>query len=165
MLDEEVSPSPDVERTLRAAGWAPDRVVDTSKWVEQLRKDGNEVFPLAEAILQHFGGLRFVDDRPPRPTRHDFQIDPLPWFGEGDRLEDIEAVTGARACPLGETSGAAMLAVLDDGRIIADLDGCILQLATTWREALDNLVLGRAEDVLLAEDYDKPVEPPRPWRP
>jgi hypothetical protein len=57
-----------------------------------------------------------------------------------------------------------MLAVLEDGRIVADLDGWILQIARNWREALDHFILGRGEAMLLAEGYDKPVEP-RPWRP
>ena len=56
-----------------------------------------------------------------------------------------------------------MLAVLEDGQILADLDGCILQIARNWSEALDHF-LGRGETMLLAEDYDQPVEP-RPWRP
>lgn len=164
-MPDELIPSPEAQPILRDAGWSQDRAVDTSEWIQRLRADGHQVFPLAEAILGNFGGLRFAGDRPPRPTRHDFQIEPLLWLGERDRLEDIEAVIGARACPLGETSGAAMLAVLEDGRVIADMDGCIVQLAETWRGALDNLVLGRGEDLLLAEDYDQPVDPPRPWRP
>lgn len=164
-MPDELNPSPEAEVILRAAGWSQDREIDTSDWVGKLHDDGNEVFPLAEAILRSYGGLRFVGDRPPRPTRHDFQIDPLLWMGERDRLGDIEAICGSRACPLGETSGAAMLAILEDGRVIADLDGCILQIAETWRGALDNLVLGHGEDLLLAEDYDQPVVPPRPWQP
>ena len=164
-MPDDVSPSPEVEAVLREVGWSKDRDIDTSEWVGKLSDDGNEVFPLAEAILRKFGGVRFVGDRPPRPTRHDFQIEPLLWLGERDRLDDIETLSGSRACPIGETSGSAMLAVLEDGRIIADLDGCILQLAPTWRGALDNLVLGLGENLLLAEDYDRPVIPPRPWRP
>jgi hypothetical protein len=164
MLDDQLEPSPDAEAILRHAGWSQDREVDISEWVERLRTDGNDVFPIAETILRSYGGLIFRGDRPKRPTRHDFEINPASWYGERDRLEGIEEITGSRACPLGETSGAAMLAVLEDGRVISDLDGCVLQIARNWREALDNLVLGRGEHLLLAEDYDKPVEP-RPWHP
>src|SRR3989442_2135222 len=153
MLDDQLRPSPDAEVILRRAGWSPDRHVDISQWVERLRSDGTAVFPLAQAILSSFGGLRFRGDRPKRPTRHDFEMDPASWLGERDRLESIEEITGKRACPLGETSGAAMLAVLEDGRVIADLDGFIVQIAKNWREALDNLILGQGEDLLLAEDY------------
>lgn len=164
MLDDQLRPSPEAVVILRRAGWSPEREVDISEWVERLRSDGNDVFPIAEAILRSFGGLCFRGDRPKRPTRHDFEIDPAYWYGERDRLEDIEEITNSRACPLGITSGAAMLAVLEDGRTITDLDGCILLIARSWREALDNLILGQGEHVLLAEDYDKPVQP-RPWRP
>lgn len=160
-----IAPSPEVASILREAGWSPDRQIDTSDWVRRLRDDGHHVFPLAESILQGFGGLRFVGERPPRPTRHDFWIEPVLWLGEADRIKDIEAITGAQACPLGETSGTAMLAVLDDGRVVVDLDGCIVQIAETWCGALDDLVLGRGVNLLLAEDYDKPVDPPQPWCP
>jgi hypothetical protein len=163
-MSDPLSPSPEVEPVLREAGWTQDRDVDISEWVNKLTEHQIKVFPLAATILRRFGSLSFVGSRPPRPTRHDFRVEPLLWLGESDRLADIEAITRSRVCPLGETSGTAMLAVLEDGRVIADLDGCIVQLAETWGGALDNLVLGLGEDLLLAEDYDKPVYPPRPWK-
>jgi hypothetical protein len=46
-----------------------------------------------------------------------------------------------------------MLAVLEDGGIIWAFVGCISLIGTTWREALDHLVLGRGTTVKLAEDY------------
>ena len=163
-LDESLKPSAEAEVVLRRAGWSPERQVDISQWVEPLRQDGNEVFPVAAGILRSYGGLSFKGPRQKRGTRHDFDVNPVHWYGERDRLVDIESITGRSACPLGETSGAAMLAVLDDGRVVGDFDGCIIQISDSWKGALDNLILGRGEDILLAEDYDKPVEP-RPWHP
>jgi hypothetical protein len=165
MLHPNLSPSRETEIILRAAGWRPELEVDTSIWVEKLGEDGNAVFPVAETILRKFGSLRFIGPRARRQVRHDFQMNPLSWLGERDRLDGIEEITGSRACPLGETSGAAMLAVLEDGRVVADLDGWIIQLGRSWSEALDHLILGTGETMLLAEDYDKPVDPPRPWNP
>jgi hypothetical protein len=43
-------------------------------------------------------------------------------------VQAVEEVTGARACPLGEAYGGAMLAVLENGRIISDLSGDIAVL-------------------------------------
>src|ERR1700704_5971511 len=57
MLDEDLLPSAEAESVLRNAGWSPSRKVDISAWVEALRSEGNEVSPLAEAILRRFGGL------------------------------------------------------------------------------------------------------------
>lgn len=164
MADDFLQPSPEAEAVLRRSGWSPEREVDISEWVERLRSDGDDVFPLAEAILRNFGGMRLEHQGFGGVSVHDIDVNPLHWYGERDRLEGIEQITGSRACPLGETFGAAMLAVLEDGRIVTDLDGCIVQIGRSWREALDKLVLGQGEYFLLAEDYDKPVEP-RPWRP
>jgi hypothetical protein len=164
MLDEQIRPSAEADAVLRKAGWAPDHSVEISDWVARLREDGNEVFPAAEAIMRHFGGIHLDHREAGGPSEHDFDVNPTHWYDERDRVEGIEDITRARVCPLGETSGAAMLAVLDDGRIVADLDGWILQIARTWREALDHFILGRGDLLLLAEDYDKPVEP-RPWHP
>jgi hypothetical protein len=162
-LDEPLKPSPEAEPVLRRAGWSPEREVDISQWTESLRLDGNQVFPIAAEILRSYGGLSFRGSPDKGGPRHEFDVNPVHWYRERDRLEGIESVTGRRACPLGETSEAAMLAVLEDGTVVGDLDGCILQIAENWKGALDNLILGRGEDILLAEDYE-PVEP-RPWRP
>lgn len=164
MLNDEIRPSPEADVILRQSGWVPEKPIEISDWVEHLRRDGNEVFPAAETILRHFGGVRLDHREAGGPSQHDFDVNPAHWYDERDRLEGIEDITGTRACPLGETSGAAMLAVLEDGRIVADLDGCILQIASNWSKALDHFILGRGETLLLAEDYDKPVEP-RPWHP
>jgi hypothetical protein len=46
-----------------------------------------------------------------------------------------------------------MLAVLEDGRIIWAFVGCIALIGTSWREALDHLLLGKGRTLKLAEDY------------
>jgi hypothetical protein len=158
MLDEPLRPSPEAERILHQVGWSPDRQVDVSEWVERLRDEGSEVFPMAEAILRNFGGLRLRHRECGGPSRHDFDVNPVHWYDQRDRVADIEEILGTTLCPLGETSGAAMLAVLADGRIIDEFEGEVIQIGEDWRAALDNLLLGRGTDVKLAEDYE-PVRP------
>lgn len=164
-FDEAVRPSPEAETVLRHAGWSPDRSADISEWVETLGREGNHVFPLARVIMERFGRLRLRHQGFGGPACHDFQINPDSWYDERDHVALIEEVLKCRLWPIGETSGAAMLAVLEDGRVIAELDGLVLQIARNWSEALDHFILGRGETMLLAEDYDQPVHPPRPWRP
>jgi len=159
MLDDQIHPSPEAEAILRAEGWEPETPVEIADWVERLSRDGNTVFPAAEAILRPFGAVRLDHQDAGGPSEHDFDVNPTHWYDERDRVAGVEYITGIRVCPLGETSGAAMLAVLEDGRIVADLDGWILQIANNWRGALDHFILGRGQTVLLAEDYDKPVGP------
>jgi hypothetical protein len=154
MPDNPLQPSPEAEAILRQAGWSPDREVDTSEWVETLRDQGNEVFPLAEAIMKKFGGLRLRHREAGGPSRHDFDVNPSHWYDQRDRVGDIEEILGISLCPVGETSGAAMLAVLADGRVIDEFEGEIIQIGENWRAALDNLLLGRGADLKLAEDYE-----------
>lgn len=163
MNDESVRPSPEAEAFLRAGGWSPNSA-DMSETVAQLRRDGYEVSPHAEAILSRFDGLSFSGKRRKWRPVHDFEIRPSSWYGEADRFEYIQAITGAPVCPLGDTSGAAMLGVLSDGRVVVELNGHLVSIGNTWREALDSQLFGTGQALLLAEDYE-PVVPPTPWPP
>lgn len=51
MLDETT------DATLAGAGWFPGRDVVIDHWTAQLRLEGIEVHPAAEAFLREFGGL------------------------------------------------------------------------------------------------------------
>ena len=154
---EPLTPSPKAEEVLRAAGWTPERQVDITEWTDALRRDGVEVSPHAEAILRKFGRIRLGHRGRGGPSRQDFSVDPTSWLGEGEHVRDIEAAIGHRLSPLGETMGAAMLGVLDDGAVIAEMDGDVVQIGRSWRDALDYLILRPAATLKLAEDYE-PVD-------
>jgi hypothetical protein len=153
MIHESLRPSPEAERILREAGWAAERRVDASRWIADLAREGTTAFPAAEAILSNFGGLVVKRTDQQGSSRHSFDLDPSRWYQARDEIRDNEELVGDRLFPLGETEGAGMLAVLEDGGIIWAFVGCISLIGTTWREALDHLVLGRGTTVKLAEDY------------
>jgi hypothetical protein len=152
MLDEQLRPSAEAERSLRAAGWSPERIVDIGEWVKALREDGNTVFPRAESILESFGGL-LIRARTYGGLRQSFDVDPSHWVGMRDIISDTEEVLGCHVFPLGQLSGDAMLAVLDDGRIISEFQGYVDLLGENWSSALDHLTLGKGGVLPLAEDY------------
>jgi SUKH-3 immunity protein of toxin-antitoxin system len=155
MSDPNLQPSPEAGAILSTGGWSPERTVDISEWREGLAREGNTVFPLAEAVLRQFGGLRFQHTALGGPSRQDFDVNPALWFGMRDEVEEVEQVLQARVCPVGEASGAAMLAVLEDGRVIAERDGDVVLLGESWPAALDRLLLGRGDDVTLAENWER----------
>ena len=155
-LDESLSPSSEAEAILKQAGWSPDRSADISEWVETLNREGNDVFPAARAIMESFGGLHLRHRGFGGPARYDFEINPDSWYGEREHLALVEDLLQTRVCPIGETSGSALLALLSDGRVIEEMDGTVFLVGTNWREALDNRIFGRGEPVQLADDY-KPV--------
>jgi hypothetical protein len=44
-----------------------------------------------------------------------------------------------------------MLAVIEDGGVISEYEGCVDLIGHDWRQALDYLVLGRGAAVALAQ--------------
>lgn len=159
MVHESLRPSHEAEAILRAAGWSPDRTVDIDEWVATLRRDGNHVSPAAEAILKGFGGLELRHRLDGGLSRYDLSLNPATWYGERDRVLDIEDVLKSPACPLGEFSGEAMLAVLEDGSIVSAFGGDMNLVGDSWSSALDLITLGRGEFRRLAVDY-VPVDQP-----
>jgi SUKH-3 immunity protein len=153
MAHESLRPSPEAERILRTTGWSPDRTVDIDEWVATLRQDGNNVSPVAEAILKGFGGLKLRHKHRGGPSQFDLRLDPATWYGERDRVLDIEEILKSPACPLGEFSGGAMLAVLEDGRVVSAFEGDMDLLGDNWSSALDLITLGRGQFLPLAKDY------------
>jgi SUKH-3 immunity protein len=153
MVHESLRQSPEADAILRTAGWSPDHTVGIDEWVERLRQDGNHVSPIAEAILEQFGGLRLRHKLGGGSSRHDLRLNPATWYGERDRVLDIEDVLKSPACPLGEFSGDAMLAVLEDGRIVSAFGGDMNLVGDDWSSALDLITLGRGEFRPLAVDY------------
>lgn len=150
---EALQPSADSERILRANGWSPEGAVDISDWVDTLHRDGHDVFPAAKEILRRFGHLHLKAGGSSTSAQHAVDVDPALWYHERERVQDVEGVTGTRACPLGEVYGGAMLAVLEDGRVVSDLSGDVALLGENWHAALDLLVLGRGSFVMLAQNY------------
>jgi hypothetical protein len=154
VADESLLPSPEAEEVLRRAQWTPQRAVDISDWVETLCREGNEVFPFAEAIMRTYGGLRLEHPGFGGDSHHDFEVNPDYWYDMREHIELVEEAVGRRVCPLGITTGAAMLAVLEDGRVISEFEGEVFQIGEDWRAALDNRILGRGDSIKLAEDYE-----------
>lgn len=153
MPDEALLPSPESTTILRQAGWSPERKVDISHWIAGLAREGTTAFPVAEAILSNFGGLTVKHTDHHGSSRHSFDLNPSRWYRARDEIRDNEELVSDRLFPLGETEGAGMLAVLEDGRIIWAFVGCVALIGGNWREALDHLVLGKGKTVQLADDY------------
>ena len=164
MNDADLRPSPDALAVLTTAGWSPERSADVSEWLANLVRDGTAVFPQAETILRQFGGLHVDHAGFGGPSAQDFDVNPAHWYGMRDEVEEIERVLDTRVCPLGETSGAAMLALLEDGRVIAERDGDVVLLGQNWSAALDRLLLGRGDYVTLAENWEPTTGAPKTER-
>lgn len=100
--------------TLARAGWFPGRSVDVDRWAGQLREEGIELHPAANAFLREFGGL-VVDQSGTgiSRAREPFTLDPATCDGEGDRFLEWSEELGRQIVPVGE---------LDRGRFCLGLD-------------------------------------------
>jgi SUKH-3 immunity protein len=140
--------TPETERVLREAGWAPGRQVPEDQvraWTEQLG-DGFALSGPAAAALREFGGLD-VDQSGPGETwaRERFELDPALALGEDDRFQLYTDEYGMALFPLGEAYGSYYFLAIDPtGRTYLVMDDIKL-IAESFDEALESLVHGRGE--------------------
>ncbi|GAB1645325.1 SUKH-3 domain-containing protein [Krasilnikovia sp. MM14-A1259] len=133
-------------KVLEAAGWHPDRAVDTARWEAELAADG---FPplhsIALRFLAEFGGI----DVPAgglgvTRAREPFTLEPTECAGEADRFIEWGRSIGRDIAPVGELAGgtcaSAFLGIDDHAELYVVVD----RLATfgLMPQAMDRLVLG-----------------------
>lgn len=136
-----------VHRDLAAAGWYGGR--RDEGFMERIRQrlthDGRfELFPVAEAALLEFGGLRVEQsgagvDR----ARESFVLNPLRAVDAEPVFAQYSEVVGKKLFPLGEAGDQGFIAVADTGEVFLIFEG-ILLLGHSVHEALSNLIEGRA---------------------
>ncbi|SHN03081.1 SUKH-3 domain-containing protein [Cryptosporangium aurantiacum] len=143
----------DVEKVLRAAGWAPGRKDDQrarhwgltlSAWASPAGHQ-HTFSRAATAALSEFGGL-VVDQSGPGVdvARTPFVLDPERALPTWLTLRGLGAVLGVGLFPLGiEDDGASALAIDTTGRVFALDHTAEWLLGVTIDEALTTLVLGR----------------------
>jgi hypothetical protein len=146
--------TPEVEATLRDAGWTPGRQLsrDAVAAMHQAvaagrgRYDGRLTSAyLADPVLAEFGGLVIAGDGAgvdlnPRP----FAIDPALAAQKVETLIDVGRAMGVTLYPLGvEGMDEAVLALTDQGKVVSIDPVGEWFLGDTFDEALDTLVTGR----------------------
>lgn len=137
--DHPNSPSSAVAAILERAGWYEGRDVPLPLFAP----DGLTLFPVAEAVLGEFGGLRFgkcgagVDF-----TTSDVVIDPGLAVHLKAELDDLGRFLGTRLFPLGEVHrGHGFLVIDEQGRTYL-LSDELSPLAASFSQALESLLLG-----------------------
>jgi hypothetical protein len=132
-------PSSAVAAILEQAGWYEGRDVPS----QLLAPDGLTLFPVAEAVLREFGGLRFgecgagVDF-----ATSDVVIDPRLAVHLKAELDEYGRPLGTRLFPLGEVHrGHGYLVIDEQGRTYL-LSDKLSPLAVSFSQALESLLLG-----------------------
>ncbi|MEJ3743610.1 SUKH-3 domain-containing protein [Actinomycetes bacterium KLBMP 9797] len=145
--------TPAVEAALRAAGWhpgrrlSPDRLAEYRRAVARPGLLGGRLWTaigLPDRVLEEFGGLVLEGgagvDLNPRP----FALDPTMAAHSVDTLIDAGRALGTPLIPLGvEGLDEAVLALTDQGEVLAIDPIGEWSLGATIEEALDTLVTGR----------------------
>ncbi|MEV6907738.1 SUKH-3 domain-containing protein [Amycolatopsis sp. NPDC051071] len=137
--------SPGVERLLEGSGWSRDRRVSIGAWDAILRGEGYRLSPCAEEILRGLGGLR-VRPVGTGPYTHDLLFEPeLAGSGAYDIAEQFEEQFGQRFYPIAEWISNACVFLGDAGKVVSYDDIERLDIADTFADALDIILLGVRE--------------------
>lgn len=149
-----VGPSVELLEALQAAGWTKGREQSAvvAEWRKRLEGAGYHWVPAAEALLSEFGGLRLktvglrLSDGVVR--RYSFGFDPLEAEGTG-YIEDFEALTGIRLCPIGYVEdGRGYVAMDDSGTVYLLASDGLRSLGREPTPVLERLL--RGDDGILA---------------
>src|SRR5256885_1283261 len=134
---------------LRAAGWNPQRSVQTAQYERPIAAEGYTLHPVAREFLAQFGGLAFAFESvfQGRPVwrRFHFGADATAANWGGALLEwDWPARIGAALCPIGEAEGGTSLLAMDpDGNVYAGMDEWIALVGTSGADAIEALCTER----------------------
>jgi hypothetical protein len=135
--------SAEAHAILCAAGWFPERHVDTAAWNSSFVETGLQMPPPAAAFLGQFGGLAF--DLVGSGATHPYcscEIDPMvAWHSEEERFVKWSRLIGRNIFPTGELDRGRALLGMDES---AELYLVSTTIASFGRMplALDNLICG-----------------------
>lgn len=136
--------TPQVEQTLRAAGWVPGRSTDVTGWTSLFEQDGVTAHEAAIGFLREFGGLSFEPSGPGvNRAKAPFAFDPALCAGEGDRFAEFGEELGRELFPIGVLDRGAMFLGIDQDAEIYVLETWIGTFGP-MPGALENLLLGVA---------------------
>jgi SUKH-3 immunity protein len=143
--------SPAVLDLLRASGWHPDRYVAVDAWNAVLSAEGYHLSATAEGVLSALGGLR-VKPAFSGEYAHDLLFEPeLAGSGAYDIAEEFEARYGQRFYPIAEWISNACVFLGEHGKTVSYDDIERLDIADTFPEALDVLLLGTRKPQVIAD--------------
>lgn len=131
-----------VTKILQDGGWSENRVVDTGKFEEALKKEGFQVFPSVINFLKGFGGLRFNDPgaEPPAVSNFHFVAEESAGGQAPYVKKHYSSVLGAELCVVGEAADNYMLLMMDErGRFFAGYEDEFMYLGDSVVEAIEAL--------------------------
>jgi hypothetical protein len=137
---------PETEVVLRSAGWTPDRRIEASPWIEQLRSEGFQPNDVALTVLMNVGGLRLT------PTVVNDQthcvdtvfFDPIvAATGEHDRISQWESEYHLNLFPVAEVQGGLILCCSPDSVFTLGIVRPLQSLGRSVSEMLNQLVCGK----------------------
>lgn len=134
--------SPEILFALNKAGWAPDRAIDISVWIETLEAVGFEINSRARCLWTEFGGLHIRSSSLQR-CGSSLAIDPVDaCIDAADEANRLLEEYAENHSPLGMWSIQYRTYVAATGRIIAIGPGGDWELGKNLLEALNFVVRG-----------------------
>ncbi|WP_045741273.1 SUKH-3 domain-containing protein [Actinoplanes rectilineatus] len=132
--------SDQLTEALTAAGWSPERQVDTSSWARAVEAEGIPVSPVAHDFWQSFGGLKVLGRGRYKPP---LELDPTEALHLWDPPERWESEYQQSFCPMGVWDSQNGLWVGDRGHVmIVFTEFHEREVATSPMQALESLLVG-----------------------
>ena len=135
---------PKLRDALCLAGWAEEREVDISTWVQEMEKTGYSMNSCSRLVLSSLGGLTIAPIESPeqvyQPTLTFFNPMLLKW---GLRPTPVEERLGTVLSPLGECLGDASMFIAEDSSMYAEWSGIWKRLGQDFEDSLATLIFAR----------------------
>ncbi|MFO0824591.1 MAG: SUKH-3 domain-containing protein [Gemmataceae bacterium] len=133
----------EVSKLLSSAGWDPERKADLAQLIAGLQDWGFSIFPLAQIILEQFGGLSIPPLQSDASLYHAETVDFSPAAavdGEQDRLQDWGRGLRQPVYPLGVYGSSSILFLVPDGGLFVGRDREIWPVAEQFERGIQALV-------------------------
>jgi hypothetical protein len=144
---EHLNFSPKTRSLLEAAGWSDSREIDTTGYEKTLRERSYPVHPSVLEFLSRFGGLIVIHPHARVPGMQDrFHFDAsraaesvFPAW-----VKEYSARLNAPLCVVGQAYREYMVVMMDpQGRMFAGYDHILVELGTSFVEAIENICAGK----------------------
>ncbi|MDX8048573.1 SUKH-3 domain-containing protein [Lentzea sp. BCCO 10_0798] len=141
--------APPARSLLEAAGWYPGRNVSIEAWDDVLRSEGHRLSPAAKEVLTSLGGLT-VTPSPAAKYGERLHFEPeLAGAGAYDIAERFEVLFGQTFYPIAEWVSNSIVYLGDRGKVVSWDHVEPLDIADSFTEALDVMLVGTRDPRVL----------------
>ncbi len=135
----------ETRKLLQSAGWFPERLIDTTTFVTQLKASRYPVHTTATEFLAHFGELKIVYPYSDLGSEDELRFDPIYAisFVQIRTVQDYARRVKAPLCVIGTYNHLHdTLMMTPEGKVYGGYDDHLDLVGHSGEEAIDNILKG-----------------------